>query len=211
MSTQLVKAGQYQKARELLQEPLAQPLEGAENVEIIGLIEMCRVPYAYYQEADFPKTRAAVEAVVARYQTFQAAHPQLENDYGLAGEVTQAQLYLDFIEHWKAAPLRVLPAEVKLPLESVGGLPQATTKRLSLRTFRRAQFTVQSESPYLGAELTSGDWTGERRHYSEQELTLKIDPALLPPGKGDLATAIVITMKGEKPYTLRVPVTIARG
>ncbi len=209
LSTPLVEAGQYEKARELLQTPL----KDGDKVEIVRIARMSRLAYTYYKEGDFEKTREAVEAAVARYEQFKQENTNIREDLGLRREIDDGQLYLKYIERWKDAPLRVLPEEVNLTVKSMDGQSQPTKARLSLRTYRVSEFKLKSEAPYLKASLVYGDdsWTKEKFHYAEQELDLEVDPALLPPGEGDLKTGILITVLGEKPYELRVPITIARG
>ena len=105
------------------------PLEdGDKKIEFIRLIKECRIPYTYYQEGDFDKTRESIETVVRHYDAFKAAHPVIKNDQGLADEVLQAKLYLFFIDFWKTSPLRVLPENVKLKVESVDGTPATDQK-----------------------------------------------------------------------------------
>ncbi len=77
--------------------------------------------------------------------------------------------------------------------------------------FSPGKVHLKDRSAFIKASLTNGDWTGERVHYSEQEVTLEIDPTLLPPGNEDLTTDVVITLQGEHPFEVRVPIIISRG
>ena len=209
LSTPLVEARRYGEARELLQTPL----KDGDKVEIVRIARLARLAYTHYKEGDFDKTREAVETAVARYEQFTKDNPNIREDLGLKREIDDAQLYLKYIERWKNAPLRVLPEDVKLIVKSVDGQPQIAKARLSLRTYRVSDFKLESEAPYVKASLVYGDesWTKEKRAYAEQEMVLEIDPTLLPTGEGELLTSVLVTVMGEKPYELRVPITIARG
>jgi tetratricopeptide (TPR) repeat protein len=179
---------------------LEKPVEG-EGVQRARVMLWSQLGFVHYQQSNRKQARDYSEKSIAAYETLPANEKNYE---ALPSYVEGARGAVQWLDRWAKVPLAVLPAQIRLPIKASELVPATNVApvsdtasspidqgplvfRLSVRSMSDARLEVSTDQPFVRARVVSGDWTGRRKFYSEQEVRVEIDRARLVEAMANLS------------------------
>lgn len=216
----LLEANKPEEAiRVLTSEPLVG--EGAKQAQaaVTAFLAVC-----HYRAG---RAEIAKQKALEAQRIFDALSKDEKGFSGIAEQVQFAQACIVWSEKWKNGPIQVLPGQISVTraqLDEAQRTKQPVVIRLSARTQRQLplQLSIRSPKPStttkptaatpntpsasnetavkpIRARLTSGDWTGQRHFYFEQEITVEISANALLAQQNSVAPHLTSTPTTPQP------------
>jgi len=196
-------AGDYEKARELLQQPIQG--KGAEQVKL-ALTYM--LSYSYYRTGEFGLARKYSKEVIEHYKSLSNSITGL----GLDSTFSTAQETLAQIDQWSKKPILAEPQElhtIASPAENPGGV---VTRRLYLYTSKFVPLKVISNNPFVKVQVSNnkpvdnlGDLSAPLKFHVEQEVLIQIAPEALQKG---FSATLSVQSPAFPNYQMSIPLHI---